>query len=150
MTNDTTALARQIADAAMAKLGTDVRLIDLRGVVSYTDYFVVVTGSNTRQTQAIAEQIVKQMSEQGHKRPRRREQDPEGTWLLLDYVDVVVHVFTPDARDFYRLETLWGQVPQETITDTLAGADAGDEAGAGAETGKARRDHAHADHTTSA
>jgi ribosome-associated protein len=57
------------------------------------------------------------MRELGHNKPRRRESDVDGSWLLLDYVDVVVHVFTPEAREFYRLESLWGQVPQETIID---------------------------------
>ena len=115
---DTTALARTLAEVAIDKLARDVRLIDLRGVVSYTDYFVVCTGQNPRQTKAISEHVVDVMQEKGFKRPRRRESDPEGTWLLLDYVDVVLHIFTPEARDFYRLESLWGQVPQESFGDS--------------------------------
>ena len=118
MTNlDTAAFARDLARSALDKLATDVRVVDLREVVSYTDFFVVCTGANTRQTKAIGEHVVGQMQELGHKRPRRRESDPEGTWLLLDYIDVVLHVFTPESREFYRLESLWGQVPQETIED---------------------------------
>src|SRR5690606_13131806 len=114
MTNpDTTAFARTLATTAIEKLATDVRLVDLREIVSYTDYFVVCTGSNSRQTKAIADHIIDRMRELGHKKPRRRESDLEGSWLLLDYVDAIVHVFTPDAREFYRLESLWGQVPQE-------------------------------------
>jgi len=114
---DTAAFARDIATTAIEKLATDVRLVDLRGVVSYTDFFVICTGSNTRQTKAISDHLIDRMREQGHKKPRRRESDPDGSWLLLDYVDVVVHVFTPESREFYRLESLWGQVPQETIED---------------------------------
>jgi ribosome-associated protein len=114
---DTTALAEALAEAALDKHATDVVLIDLRGVVSYTDWFVVCTGSNPRLTKTIAGSIVEQMKEAGHSRPRRQESDPEGTWLLLDYVDVVVHVFTPEARSFYRLESLWGQVPQRPVED---------------------------------
>src|SRR5687767_5132628 len=91
---DTTALARGLAEVASDKLAHDVRLIDLRGVVSYTDYFVVCTGQNPRQTKAISEHVMNQMKERGYHRPRRRESDPEGTWLLLDYVDVVLHIFT--------------------------------------------------------
>lgn len=110
-------MARTMAMSAIEKLATDVRLIDLREVVSYTDYFVICTASNTRQTKAISDHIVEQMKERGYHKPRRREQDVDGAWLLLDYVDVVLHVFTPEARQFYRLESLWGQVPQEKITD---------------------------------
>lgn len=114
---DTSKLAHELAHAALEKNATDIRLIDLRGVVSYTDYFVVCTASNTRLTKAISENIVEQMKELGHGRPRRQESDVDGTWLLLDYVDAVVHIFTPESRDFYRLDKLWGQVPQETISD---------------------------------
>jgi ribosome-associated protein len=78
--------------------------------VSYTDFFVVATGANPRQTKAISEEI------EGRLRSRRRaarvEGEREAEWVLLDFIDVVVHVFTPTARDFYRLETLWGDVPR--------------------------------------
>lgn len=120
---DTTALAHSLAHAAIEKLADEVRIIDLRGVVSYTDYFVVCTGQNARLTKAIADHIIDYVGENGGPRkPRRRESDPEGTWLLLDYNDVVMHVFTPEARQFYRLESLWGQVPQEVVVDTAKGA----------------------------
>ncbi|MCW2927216.1 MAG: rsfS [Thermoleophilia bacterium] len=114
---DTSALARTLAQTALEKLATDVRLVDLREIVSYTDFFVVCTGSNSRQTKAISDHVIDRMRELGHHKPRRRETDLEGSWVLLDYVDVVLHVFTPEAREFYRLESLWGQVPQETLTD---------------------------------
>ena len=121
MTNpDTAAFARTLATTALEKLATDVRLLDLREIVSYTDFFVVCTGSNARQTKAISEHVVERMREMGYHKPRRRESDLEGSWVLLDYVDVVLHVFTPEAREFYRLESLWGQVPQETIVDERA------------------------------
>lgn len=117
---DTAALARMLAKTAIEKLATDVRLVDLREVVSYTDWFVVCTGANSRQTKAITDHVVERMKELGQHRPRRRESDTDGSWVLLDYVDVVVHVFTPEAREFYRLESLWGQVPQEVVTDDAA------------------------------
>lgn len=122
---DTAALARTLAKTAIEKRAADVRLLDLREIVSYTDYFVVCTGSNSRQTKAISDHVVDRMRELGYNRPRRRESDVDGSWLLLDYVDVVVHVFTPEAREFYRLESLWGQVPQETIEDDGSNATAG-------------------------
>jgi len=78
--------------------------------VSYTDFFVVVTGANPRQTKAIAEDIILKL--RPARRPARAEGEREGEWILIDYIDVVVHVFTPAARDFYRLETLWGDVPR--------------------------------------
>lgn len=78
--------------------------------VSYTDFFVVVTGANRRQTKAIAEDIILKL--RPGRRPARAEGEREGEWILIDYIDVVVHVFTPAARDFYRLETLWGDVPR--------------------------------------
>jgi ribosome-associated protein len=114
---DTAAFARTLAKTALEKLATDVRLVDLRGIVSYTDWFVVCTGANSRQTKAISDHVVERMRELGYHRPRRRETDADGSWVLLDYVDVVVHVFTPESREFYRLESLWGQVPQEVVED---------------------------------
>ena len=78
--------------------------------VSYTDFFVVATGANTRQTKAIADEVVHRLRSQ--RRPARIEGDREGEWILIDFIDVVVHVFTTSARDFYRLETLWGDVPR--------------------------------------
>jgi ribosome-associated protein len=79
------------------------------GAVSYTDFFVLATGANPRQTRAIADEIQQKTRP---RRPARVEGEREGEWILLDYIDVVVHVFTPAARDFYRLETLWGDVPR--------------------------------------
>lgn len=118
MTNpDTATYARTLAQVAIEKNATDVRLVDLREVVSYTDWFIVCTASNTRLTKAVSDHVVERMKELGMGRPRRREADVDGTWLLLDYVDAIVHVFTPESREFYRLESLWGQVPQETIED---------------------------------
>lgn len=117
---DPAALAQSLAMAALEKLATDVRIIDLRGVVSYTDYFVVCTGQNPRLTKAISDHVIDEMLEQGNRRPRRRESDPEGSWLLLDWGDVVLHIFTPEARAFYRLESLWGQVPQQPVHDPAA------------------------------
>ena len=79
----------------------------------YTDWFVLMTGRNTRQTQAIAEEIVLRLKHDEGLLPQRREGQREGTWILLDYLDVIVHVFTEETRDYYRLEHLWGQVPVE-------------------------------------
>jgi ribosome-associated protein len=81
--------------------------------VSYTDFFIIVSGANTRQTRAISDEIQQKL--RAERRPARVEGEREGDWILLDFIDVVVHVFTTTARDFYRLETLWGDVPRLEI-----------------------------------
>lgn len=78
--------------------------------ISWTDFFVIATGANPRQTKAIAQEIEGKLRSRRH--AVRVEGAREAEWILLDFIDVVVHVFTPSARDFYRLETLWGDVPR--------------------------------------
>jgi ribosome-associated protein len=85
----------------------------MRDVVTYTDYFVICSGRNPRQAKAIGEEIRERLK-RDRVVPRRVDGERHGEWILLDYLDVVVHVFTPDARAYYRLESLWGQVPSET------------------------------------
>jgi ribosome-associated protein len=82
--------------------------------VSYTDYFVICSGANTRQTKAISDEIQQKL--RAERRPARVEGEREGEWILVDFIDVVVHVFTTTARDFYRLETLWGDVPRLDVS----------------------------------
>ena len=106
-------LAHRVAALAAAKLATDIVVLDMRDVVTYTDYFLICSGRNPRQAQAIGEAIREGLKRDGV-RPRRVDGERHGDWILLDYLDVVVHVFTPDARAFYRLESLWGQVPSES------------------------------------
>jgi len=78
--------------------------------VTYTDFFVIASGATTRQTKAIADAVLQRM--RPVRRPARVEGEREAEWILIDFIDVVVHVFTPAARDFYRLEALWGDVPR--------------------------------------
>jgi ribosome-associated protein len=78
--------------------------------VTYTDFFVLLTGATTRQTKAIADAVLEGL--RASRRPARIEGEREAEWILIDYLDVVVHVFTPGAREFYRLESLWGDVPR--------------------------------------
>ena len=89
-------------------------MLGMDEAVSYTDYFVVLSGANARQTRAIADEI--QQGLRAEHRPARVEGEREGEWIVLDYIDVVVHVLTPAARDFYRLETLWGDVPRLDVS----------------------------------
>ena len=104
-------LARRIAETALDKKARDVVALDMRGTVSYTDFFVICTGNTERQTQAIEDAIYRELKDSERTMPERVEGKPEGRWILMDYLDCVVQIFTPAARDYYRLETLWGEVP---------------------------------------
>jgi ribosome-associated protein len=110
------ALGAEAIRLACEKKATDVVLIQMSEAVTFTDWFVVLTGGNPRQTKGISDEIQRGLREQGV-RATRAEGEREGDWILLDYLDVVVHVFTPDAREFYRLEKLWGDVPQTWFSD---------------------------------
>jgi ribosome-associated protein len=105
-------LADAVAGFAADKKAIGVVGLDLRGVAGYTDYFVVCSGNTDRQTKAIHDGIHEGLKKQHGLLPRRVEGLPEARWILMDYLDVVVHVFTTDTRDFYRLEALWGDVPR--------------------------------------
>jgi ribosome-associated protein len=111
--NDTLQLAHRIADVASDKLAVDIVILDMRDVVSYTDYFVICSGRNPRQTQTIAEEIRERLKREDRVLPSGIDGQSTGDWILIDFLDVVVHVFTPEARNFYRLESLWGEVPSE-------------------------------------
>jgi ribosome-associated protein len=101
-------LAELIAAQAADKKAIDIVEIDLRGVSGYTDFFVVCSGNTERQTKAIHDGIHKALKDEHGLLPRRVEGIGEARWILMDYLDVVVHLFTPDTRDYYRLEQLWG------------------------------------------
>jgi ribosome-associated protein len=109
------ALARVIADYAGDKKAIDIAELDLRGVLGYTDFFVVCSGNTDRQTKAIHDGIHLGMKNEHGLLPRRVEGLSEARWILMDYLDVVVHVFTPEARDYYRLEQLWGEAPRRAV-----------------------------------
>jgi len=104
-------LAETIAALAADKKAADVVEIDVRGVVGYTDFFLVCSGNTARQCKAIHDGIHQTLKDEHGLLPRRVEGLSESRWILMDYLDVVVHVFTPEAREFYRLEQLWGEVP---------------------------------------
>ena len=109
------ALADRIAEIASDKKATDIRVLDLRGVVGYTDFFVVCSGNTERQTKAIHDGIHEQLKKEHGLLPRRVEGDREARWVLMDYLDCVVHIFTPEAREYYRLEQLWGEAPAREV-----------------------------------
>jgi ribosome-associated protein len=103
--------ARRIAALAREKLAEDVVILDMRPECSFTDYFVIATGRNPRQTASIWDEVHTRLKQDERLLPRSVDGMREGAWIVADYLDVVLHVFTPDAREFYRLEDLWNDVP---------------------------------------
>jgi ribosome-associated protein len=104
-------LVREIARYAADKKAIDLVELDLRGVLGYTDYFLVCSGNTGRQAKAIHDGILEGLKHEHGVLPRRVEGSAEGGWILMDYLDVVAHIFTPQTREFYRLEQLWGEAP---------------------------------------
>lgn len=87
----------------------------MRPVCSYTDFFVVATGRNPRQTKAIYDEVREKLKAEDRLIPQHVEGEREATWIVADYLDLVLHVFTPEAREYYRLEELWGDVPSVEV-----------------------------------
>jgi ribosome-associated protein len=107
-------MAAAIADLAADRKAQDIVQLDLRGMIGYADYFVICSGRTDRQTRAIHDAIHEGLKARGVL-PRRVEGVSEARWILMDYLDVVVHVFTPDTREYYRLEQLWGEAPSLAV-----------------------------------
>ena len=103
-------LAVAAARAAADKQGERVVVLDVRDLIVITDYFVISSGGSQRQVRTIVDEVERALRTQGVK-PVRREGEREGGWVLLDFVDVVVHVFAPEERDYYELERLWRDAP---------------------------------------
>ncbi|MBN1319751.1 MAG: ribosome silencing factor [Thermoleophilia bacterium] len=103
------------AHAAAGVKADEVKVLDMHEVVTYTDFLVLCTGRNTRLTKRIAEEVGFRLKTDLGLAPAGTEGTAQGEWILLDYLDFVVHVFTPDARAFYRLDVLWKQAPAETV-----------------------------------
>jgi ribosome-associated protein len=108
-------LATAVASYASDRKALDILQMDLRETIAYTDYFVICTGRTDRQAKAIHDAIYAGMKSEHGLLPQRVEGLPESRWILMDYLDVVVHVFTPEMREYYRLEQLWGEAPAEAV-----------------------------------
>lgn len=104
-------LLGEIARYAADKKAGDVVELDLRELLGYTDWFLICSGNTERQTKAIHDGILAGCKHEHGTLPRRVEGLSRGDWILMDYLDVVVHIFTPAMREYYRLEQLWGEVP---------------------------------------
>ena len=103
-------LAIAAARAAADKQGERVVVLDVRELIVITDYFVIASGGSERQVRTIVEEVEKALRELGMK-PIRREGEDDRRWVLLDFFDIVVHVFAQEERDYYDLERLWGDAP---------------------------------------
>jgi ribosome-associated protein len=103
-------------ELALERKATDVMALDLRGISSATDFFLIGTGNSDIQVRAIADHIIEELKSEGV-RPGHVEGMEGGRWVLIDYIDFVVHVFHPAARSFYQLETLWGDAPRCELAD---------------------------------
>jgi ribosome-associated protein len=111
-----TQLARSVAKMIVNKKGNDVVVLDLRKISSMVDYFIIVTASGDIHARAIADDIGKRLRNKGVKK-WHMEGYSFGHWILLDYVDVVVHIFLEEERLYYNIESLWGDAPSERIED---------------------------------
>ena len=107
--------ARLAATAASGVKAEDVKILDMHELVAYTDYLVLCTGRNARLTKRIAEEVGFKLKQATGILPYGSEGAGDGEWILLDYLDFMVHVFTPEAREFYRLDVLWKSAPAETV-----------------------------------
>ncbi len=110
-------LAAHVVDAVIDKKGHDVVVMDMRQVSGVADYFVVCTGDSELQIKAIADAVEDRLKTEFRERPWHKEGYEHRQWVLIDYVDVVVHVFNEEKRAFYDLERLWGDAPSERVSD---------------------------------
>jgi ribosome-associated protein len=113
---DSSESARRLADAAVEKKASDVVMLDIRGLSILADFFIICTGTNPRQIAAIGDAMDEELSKAGGTLLHREGQADSG-WLLLDFGDVICHIFGPKEREFYQLERLWAAAPRLTYVE---------------------------------
>ena len=111
-----TEIAEIAANSALDRKALDIVILDLRGLSAFTDYFVICSGTSDTHVDGIAQNIEDELREHNTKL-WHREGTKKSSWILLDYIDVIVHIFLKDAREFYSLERLWGDAPKTTVED---------------------------------
>lgn len=122
--NEARSKALLAAEAASEKKAEDIVILEVSTLIGITDFFVIASGNNERQVSTIVDEVERRLREAGHK-PYRREGEREQRWVLLDYLDIVVHVFHKEEREFYELERLWKDAarvpfsPQEDLAQGL-------------------------------
>ena len=121
MKKDTSrAFVKDIAVSASELKAENIKVLDLRNICSFTDYFVVCSGTSDRHVKSIADRIMRDQKEK-KRRPLGFEGEGKGDWVLIDYGEVVAHVFHPEARAFYNIEKLWGDAKLVKIKDVTSG-----------------------------
>ena len=108
-------LARRLAELADSKKAEDIVVLDMRGLVAYTDFLAICTARNERQAKAIVDEVRVRVKQESAVLPGGVDGGGEAGWTILDYLDVVLHVFTPEARDRYQLDDLWHEAPRLEI-----------------------------------
>jgi len=111
------ALLEAAIAAAEDRKAVDGVVLDLHQVSDATDYFLILSGTSDTHVRAIAEYVIETLDAQGHEKPYSVEGLAQGRWVLIDYVDLVIHVFHPTLRAFYQLEALWGDAPLRRLQD---------------------------------
>ncbi len=114
---DSEALVQRLAALARATRAEDIVALDVRTLVDYMDFLLVVTARSERQARSIADQVVREAKREGT-RPLSESGVEAGSWICVDFVDVVLHVFTPETRAFYDLELLWADAPRLPLPET--------------------------------
>ena len=109
---DPESMARLLAEVADAKKAEDIVALDMRALVGYTDFLVVCTARNERQAKAIHDDVHLRLKREQALLPANVEGEAEGRWVLMDYLDCVLHVFVPELRERYRLDVLWAEAPR--------------------------------------
>lgn len=110
-------LAGYAVDAMLAKKARDITVMDMRGVSGVADFFVICTGDSELQIKAVSDEIQNRIREQCQEKPWHSEGTDHWQWVLIDYVDVVAHIFNSERRGFYDLERLWGDAPRELVAE---------------------------------
>jgi ribosome-associated protein len=113
--SDSAQLARRIAQIVDDKKGERIVALDVRPLVGYTDYLVIATARNERQAKAIVDEVLLRLKREDGRLPARTEGEDERRWVLVDYLDAVLHVMVPEMRDRYRLEKLWGEAERLSL-----------------------------------
>ncbi len=108
------------ARAASDRKAGEMVAIDIRKIAAFAEFFLICSGTSTRQVQAIADEVIQRLREELEARPLHLEGYEAGTWVLLDYGDLIVHVFTEESREFYQLERLWRDAERITLPEELA------------------------------
>ncbi len=113
-------LVKKIVTVLDSKKGMDIVGIDIRELTTIGDYFILVTGTSTPHVKALAEEVEEALSKEGVE-PRRIEGASSATWILMDYQDVIIHIFTKETREFYNMERLWSDAPRLDLTGLVHG-----------------------------